>query len=202
MPWYESGIAFTFMMSDQESKHLIIETVNSWPVEWYDHIGLSLFHLIQNLPECGCGISRSIECTSGVGKHEDNIGTGSLLQMTQQLLDAVLESYSYASIVRLEQDADTVQLIKLANESHDVVEVGPVLLNTSSVTHSRCVNEFDGVSLEWELEHFALLSGRLTCHILLVLITAQLNLFLHIVLVCQSEWAWYETRDISCPSLN
>ena len=54
--------------------------------------------------------------------------------MCQQLLDAILEHYINASVVRFEQDANAVNLFEFANELQDVVKVEPILHESPRVS--------------------------------------------------------------------
>jgi len=58
-------------------------------------------------------ISRGVQGSSGVGEAEDDVLRRVLVQVGEQLANAVLEVSSEAGIVRLEEDADPVQFLQV-----------------------------------------------------------------------------------------
>jgi hypothetical protein len=65
---------------------------------------------------------------TGVGEAEDNVAGGILVQMLQQLVDAVLESDGQTRRIGLHQDQDAIQMLVAADRPHDVLEVELILV--------------------------------------------------------------------------
>ena len=75
----------------------------------------------------------TIVCAPGVGEAEHDVFRSAFVQMGEQLLDAKLKHDSESGVVRLEQDADAVDLFIVRNVGENVLKVLLILLNAPAV---------------------------------------------------------------------
>ena len=103
-------------------------------------------------------------------KNKDDVLSGVLVQVGQQLLNAEPEDHSQPCIVWLQKDEDGMELPDMGDVTKDAVKVLLVLVNPARISNSRSINEVDHPVLKNKVVGCRLLSCRLAGSKVLVFI--------------------------------